>query len=127
MKSNKQRRQEIKQHRVQRAKKQAKNAAHTAIPKNALKANHAALSHNTTYSPFPLYYIDKPFTCKDCGKAEVWTAAQQQWWYEQAKGCIDSTAVRCRACRTQERARKVAAREQHLAGLARKYGSLPRQ
>ena len=45
------------------------------------------------------HYEDIPFQCKSCGKEEVWTATQQKWWYEVAKGFIYSTAVRCRACR----------------------------
>lgn len=31
-------------------------------------------------------YRDQPFRCQDCGRAEMWTAAQQKWWYETAKG-----------------------------------------
>jgi hypothetical protein len=45
---------------------------------------------------------------------------QQKWWYETAKGDVFTKAVRCRACRTKERARKAAARRVHLEGLARK-------
>ena len=57
--------------------------------------------HNS-YSP-PEFYEDREFTCRDCGKVEVWTARQQQWWYEVAKGPIYSTAVRCRECRRRGR------------------------
>jgi hypothetical protein len=32
------------------------------------------------------YYRDESFTCRDCGVVEVWTATQQKWWYEVAKG-----------------------------------------
>jgi Probable zinc-ribbon domain len=53
---------------------------------------------NNSYSP-PLFYEDTPFTCVDCGKEEIWTATQQKWWYEVAKGEIYSRAVRCRECR----------------------------
>ncbi|OAI78730.1 hypothetical protein E7Z57_15500 [Ralstonia pseudosolanacearum] len=49
------------------------------------------------------YYVDLPFTCRDCASREVWAAAQQKWWYEEAKGYVDSTAVRCLACRRQRR------------------------
>ena len=45
------------------------------------------------------YYEDIEFSCSDCGRREVWTSGQQKWWYEVAKGHIDSTAIRCRACR----------------------------
>lgn len=56
------------------------------------------------------FYIDTPFTCQGCGKSEVWSAAQQKWWYEVAKGDRLSTAKRCRPCRRQERARRDEAR-----------------
>ncbi len=68
------------------------------------------------------YYVERPFTCQDCGKAEVWTATQQRWWYEVAKGGVWTTARRCRPCRRQERERRDEARRVHLEGLARKQG-----
>ncbi|HEX3871900.1 MAG TPA: zinc-ribbon domain containing protein [Pirellulales bacterium] len=52
------------------------------------------------------YYLDIPFTCKSCGREEVWSATQQKWWYEVAKGQVYSTARRCRACRRKERERR---------------------
>src|SRR4051812_2492084 len=48
-------------------------------------------------------YTDRPFTCHDCGKSQVWTAAQQKWWYEVARGQVYSTAIRCRSCRQKQR------------------------
>ena len=66
------------------------------------------------------YYLDKPFTCKSCGKSQVWTETQQKWWYETAKGSVWAVAVLCRPCRRQEQARRTTAREVHLAGLATK-------
>ena len=66
------------------------------------------------------FYIDMPFSCKACGKAQVWTATQQKWWYEAAKGDVWTIAVLCRPCRLRERDRKAAARKVHLDGLARK-------
>lgn len=47
--------------------------------------------------------MDKPFICRDCGLSQVWIASQQKWWYEVAKGNINSTAVRCRSCRQKLR------------------------
>ncbi|HUM95985.1 MAG TPA: zinc-ribbon domain containing protein, partial [Candidatus Competibacter sp.] len=55
-----------------------------------------------------------------CGKEEIWTAAQQRWWYEEAHGDVWTVAVRCRPCRQQERIRKTEARRIHLEGLAAK-------
>jgi hypothetical protein len=66
------------------------------------------------------YYIDMPFNCKSCGVAQVWSETQQKWWYEAAKGDVWSVAVMCRPCRRKEQARRAAAREVHLAGLAAK-------
>jgi putative zinc ribbon protein len=68
------------------------------------------------------FYADRPFTCKDCRKTEIWTATQQKWWYESAKGDVWTTAIRCRPCRRREQERKGAARKVHLAGLAAKRG-----
>lgn len=62
----------------------------------------------------PDYYENKPFTCVDFGSQEVWTAKQQKWWYEQAGGDIETTAIRCRKCRRKERDRRAKARQVHL-------------
>ena len=66
------------------------------------------------------HYIDFPFNCKSCGIAQVWTETQQKWWYEAAKGDVWTVAVLCRPCRRREQARRTAAREVHLQGLAAK-------
>jgi len=65
------------------------------------------------------YYLDRPFRCKDCGVAQVWTATQQKWWYEWAKGDVWTVAVRCRPCRRRERERKGVARMVAAEGKAR--------
>lgn len=52
------------------------------------------------------YYRDLPFDCVDCGRPQVWRASQQKWWYEVARGDVESTAIRCRACRARERAER---------------------
>ena len=66
------------------------------------------------------FYVDRAFQCKGCGKSEVWTASQQKWWYESAKGDVWTIATRCRPCRRLERERKGKARRVHQEGLARK-------
>lgn len=68
------------------------------------------------------YYEDAPFTCQNCGKTEVWTASQQKWWFEIAKGAPFTVASRCRACRRRERERRNEARRVHLEGLTAKHG-----
>ncbi len=123
MKSNKQRRKEIKQRRLQRAKKLAaidRSAVPIHLLDGMVAADPSALDHNNTYGLLPAFYVDKPFVCRDCSSHEVWTAKQQKWWYEIAKGNIDSTAVRCRPCRKKLQAQKAEARATHLDGIARK-------
>lgn len=83
-------------------------------------ADHSELAHNNTYGPLPRFYVDKLVICRDCGAEEVWTAEQQKWWYEVAKGNINSEAVKCRACRIKDKERKAVARKVHLDGIALK-------
>jgi len=66
--------------------------------KGRLSADLSQQASNNSYDP-PLYYEDIEFRCISCRSYEVWTAKQQKWWYEVAKGSIYSTAIRCRACR----------------------------
>lgn len=92
-----------------------------ALPAGAVPCRPERLAPNNSYGTgFMLrgYYLDLPFQCRDCGRQEVWRAGQQQWWYEVAKGEVNSTATRCRACRRKERARQAEARRLHLQGLA---------
>ena len=126
MKSSKQRRQEIKARRLQRAKRQACQVRARPVdrPIGTVVVTPSLLRRNNSYSIPDFvqrgYYQDRPFRCKDCGIDEVWTAAQQRWWYEVAQGDVWTTAVRCRTCRQREQARKAEARRTHLEGLALK-------
>jgi hypothetical protein len=90
----------------------------------SVRVNAAALAPNNSYgSPRFVklgYYEDVPFTCSGCGATQVWTASQQKWWYEVAKGFVYSTARHCRPCRRREQARRADARRVHLEGAARK-------
>lgn len=115
MKSNKQRRAEIKARRLDRA---AASAARLRSPDvrrpqpdvafalGCEPADRSVLDrYNNTYGVLPAFYAARPFTCRDCGAEEVWTARQQKWWYEVVHGHIDSRAVRCLACRRARRER----------------------
>ena len=124
MKSSKQRRAEIIAKRRQRANKRqaiTKEQAQALRPVLGPPVNEALLAPNNSYGApdfvYRGYYVDRPFRCVDCGKEEVWSGAQQKWWYEVAKGFAYSTAVRCRLCRRKERQRRDDARRVHLAGL----------
>lgn len=121
MKSGKQRRLEIKARRLERAKRRAagKLDGFGLQRSERIPVDFSQLAPTNSYG-VPDFYEDIAFACRDCGKEEVWTAKQQKWWHEVAKGNIDSTAVRCRACRKVERERKAEARRVHLEGVARK-------
>ena len=70
---------------------------------SVVPADPSRLDHINTYGALPEYYVDRPFTCRECGKEEIWRARDQKWYYEEAKGHIDATAVRCHACRTRRK------------------------
>ncbi len=74
----------------------------SAVPRRRIPADLSKQAPNNSYGG-RLYYEELEFTCVDCGAAEVWTAEQQKWWYEVAKGSIYSVAKRCRACRAARR------------------------
>lgn len=125
------RRQQAAEKRSLKSKRAAgfRNVDGSELPPGAILANREALAHNQATIPeiaYPRFYADRAFRCRDCGSDELWTASQQKWWYEVAKGRIDSVAVRCRACRRRERERTAAARAAQAAGVvarSRKQGA----
>jgi hypothetical protein len=94
---------------------------HKVRPGFRIKADLSKQAPNNSYSP-PLFYEDVRFTCRDCGAEGVWTAEQQRLWYEQWAGPIQSTAIRCRACRQRVRREKVE-QKKHMQAMAMKKGS----
>lgn len=129
MKSNKQRRAEIKAHRLARAARleaelrapDRRGGALLRAPGMEPADLEVLGRHNNTYGTLPTHYLDRAFTCRDCGAEEVWTAKQQKWWYEVVHASIESRAVRCLACRRARRAAVAASREgegANLLGLA---------
>jgi hypothetical protein len=126
MKSNKQRRAEIKAHRLERAAalkaqlrtQDARQLSAGGLVPGMVMADKSRLAHyNTTFGEVPDFYLDQAFTCRDCRAQEVWTAKQQKWWHEVAQGSVYSHAVRCRACRQARRALRDAALRNEGANL----------
>lgn len=107
---------------AERARK--RNAAHAERLKRHAIVNPSLLASYNSYGDPEFvsrgYYLDVDFACIDCGAKETWTATQQKWWYEVAKGDVFSTAIRCRSCRRKERLRINEARKIHLDGLEKK-------
>ena len=126
MKSCKQRKVEIKAARLKRnARLQGLPwSLPVRIPSGVAACDPAQLAPSNSYGAPAFvtrgYYVDTAFRCKDCGAEGVWTATRQKWWYEIAKGNVETRAVRCKACRAHERARKEIARQIHQAGLLAK-------
>lgn len=72
-------------------------------PPGAVLADASKLAQINTYGDLPRWYRDYPFICLDCGAAQTWTAEQQKWYYEEAKGHLWAVAVRCRPCRQRRK------------------------
>src|SRR5262245_19871961 len=123
MTSNKSKTERLKQSQLLRAKALAgidTTDPDVPIPPGAVLADSKELSHNNTYGRLPRFYVDKVIVCRNCGMEETWPADRQKWWYEVAKGNINTTAVLCHACRKEEEQRKAEARRVHLEGLEKK-------
>jgi hypothetical protein len=122
MKSGKRRRAELKTKRKQRSVAAGPRA--TPQPLGMAPVNEALLAPYKSYGAPDYamrgYYLDLPYRCHGCGNEEIWTASQQKWWYEVAKGYVYSTAKLCRPCRKKEQARRAEARRVHVEGIARK-------
>lgn len=120
-KSGKQRKAEIKQARLNRILKHRGNIdpMKRPIPEWAVPVDKDAVVYHSTFIGIPNFYIDKKVTCKDCGAAETWTGKQQKWWYEIAKGNLETTAVRCNKCRKEMRRQK-AEQKKHMEEMAKR-------
>ena len=98
-----------------RRHKKKKNPLPNGMPEGAIAADTSKQVPNGSYDPPPLWYVDKDFVCVECGTEETWTAAQQKWYYEEAKGTLYATAKRCHDCRMKIREAKALQREQMAA------------
>ena len=131
LKSNKQRRAELKARREKKAeakRKAARRKVNLPAIARGVDVDRSQLAPDRSCGEPDFvtrgYYVDIPFDCQACGVAEIWTGQQQKWWYEVAKGKVWTTARLCRSCRHAERARRDEARRVHLEGLARKLGQV---
>ena len=128
MTSGKQKRATLKAKRAERDAKIASRVQNdlgafrraVGVPSGAVPCNPSLLAPDSSYgSPDYAergYYLDALFECAGCRKIEVWTATQQKWWYEIAKGGVWTKATRCRPCRRKERERVNEARNRSADG-----------
>lgn len=131
MKSNKQRKAEIQSLRKKRATKISaliQRSLQTDTPVDTVSCNPELLAPYNSYGVPRFvergYYVDETFICRDCHKQQIWKASQQKWWYEVAKGNVETSAIRCRLCRRMVQERKAEARRVHLDGIARKQEAI---
>lgn len=75
-------------------------------------------------TPFAAY-VDRPFACADCGAPSVFTAREQQHWFEALRFLIWVHPKECLACRRKRHAktRTNTALAEALAGLDAKDAS----
>ena len=122
--SSKKRRRELSAKMAAKREKrdELKRAERLAVSGRHLPVDASKLAPHNSYSQpeFLLrgFYVDQPFSCIDCGAPQIWTEAQQKWWYEVAMGGPFTVASRCRACRRRERVRREEARRVQLEGIA---------
>lgn len=87
--------------RSRRLEAQGRMVDGVAVPKGAIAAD---LSQQTpSFFQVRRFNRDKQFTCNDCGAAEVWTAEEQKWYFEEIKAHPASKPVRCAMCRKKRR------------------------
>ncbi len=121
MSSSKQKRQKLKLTRAERKAELEQVELRAGLEKETIIAvDRSKVFSRCAIPRIPDYYRDTWFTCKDCGEQDLWSAKQQQHWYEEQGGEIEAVAVRCRACRRKEKLRRETARKIHLEGIARK-------
>ena len=63
--------------KVPRYKQEIEDAARAEAITRRIPADLSQQKPSNTYEP-KLFYEDVPFTCRDCGSQEVWTAEQQK-------------------------------------------------
>src|SRR5262245_37993029 len=121
MSSNRQKRQKLKLTRSDKKAESERAELLAGLKRGTIIAvDRSKVFSGSVLPKIPDYYRDTLFTCKDCGEREVWTAKQQQRWYEEQGGEIEAIAIRCCACRRKEKLRRDTARKIHLEGIERK-------
>ncbi len=72
--------------------------------KKAIKADIS--KHTYIGSTEHYFYIDSQRKCTNCKKSYVFTASEQQFWYEIARLPTDATPEFCKTCRSENESKK---------------------
>ena len=97
---------------LRRDKKRQAEPPQPIAPVRGVSADMSKQVPNNSWGPSITAYFDIAFRCRDCGKEEIWTAEQQKWYFEEAKGSLYATAVRCHECRNRLKVQKQLQRQQ---------------
>lgn len=73
-------------------------ASAAEIPEDAIPVDPTCSTKAMIWSA-EVYYRDVEFRCSDCGKAEIWTAVSQQYYFEVMRSSPYKLAKRCYECR----------------------------
>lgn len=95
-----------------RDKKRQTEPPKPGAPLRGIRADLSKQVPNNSWGPPVTAYYDISFRCCDCGNEETWTAEQQKYFYEEAKGSLYAKAVRCHECRKKLKEQKQLQRQQ---------------
>jgi len=88
------------------------------MPPGAIKADLSKHAPHNSHGP-PLWYVDQHNKCVDCNREFIFTARQQQYWFEILKIPIYVYADRCPGCRAKRRA-ELATQKKHMEEMAKR-------
>lgn len=75
------------------------------------------------YTPY-FMYVDRPATCRSCGKGFIFSRSEQKYWYETLRFWVQSHPVRCAPCRRAVRRGRIDARNlSELLGAPKPFSS----
>jgi hypothetical protein len=81
------------------------------LPRGAVRGDVQKQNFCTAHHVPKYFYLDQEHECIQCGKAFVFHASEQKYWYETLKFNFSSIPIRCAECR-RERRTEHALREQ---------------
>ena len=98
------------------------------LPPGAIRGNMRAQAFCPMCHVPKYFYVDEAKQCIQCGAPFVFTAREQQFWYEERKANFHSRAVRCQSCRRQRRSDNALRRQlAESAQRMREHRTMPRR
>jgi len=96
------------------------------LPPGAIPANVELQRYYLFFGCPKYFYVDENHTCVQCGTVFVFSAEDQQYWYESIQFSVNAHPYRCPACREQKKsARLVIERVGKAKELVKHYPDNP--